>query len=262
MEYNRVNLIYFSATSTTKKIVRYIAEGTGVPEINCFDITRGWTEPVAFGPEEIVIIGMPVYAGRIPSVAAESLRRFTGNRTPTMVVCVYGNRDFDDALLELKNRVESGGFDIVSAAAFIGQHAIFPEVGKGRPDEEDKKTAINFGKESYSRIKVISSSDALFPSLSVKGNFPYKPAKSIPLVPRASRKCDACGACVRLCPVSAIHETHPRKTDKTRCIACGRCVTICPRHARHFGGILYALVSRKFVKNFSVRKEPYLIYSL
>lgn len=261
MNYTRLNLIYFSATSTTKRIVECIARGIGVLDVRKYDITCGWTDPVHFSPEECVVMGVPVYAGRIPPVAVEFLKRFTGEDTPVILVCVYGNRDFDDALLELKNLAETNGFRPVSAAAFIGQHSIFPAVGKGRPDEEDERTAVDFGRES---MRVLESAllQPVFPLVSVKGSFPYKPVKAVPLTPRTRRTCNACGVCVSLCPSGAIDRKNPRKTDKVRCMACGRCIFVCPRHARHFGGILYRVIAWKFGQKFTARKQPYLVYCL
>lgn len=37
--------------------------------------------------------------------------------TPAIAVCVYGNRDYDDALIELKDAIEANGFKTVAAAA-------------------------------------------------------------------------------------------------------------------------------------------------
>ena len=68
--------------------------------------------------------------------------------------------------------------------------------------------------------------------------------------------CTGCGVCVERCPVQAIPAGRPRQTDPQKCIACGRCIVVCPARARRFGGLLYKIVRRKFVKAYSVRKEP------
>ena len=67
----------------------------------------------------IAIFAAPVYAGRIPAVAAERFARFKGKHTPAIIFCTYGNRAFDDALLELKELVTANGFKVISAAAFV-----------------------------------------------------------------------------------------------------------------------------------------------
>lgn len=259
MEYNKVNLIYFSATSTTKKIVQLITAGLGISQVTNYDITQGEQNEVTFGEDEIAIFGVPVYSGRVPAIAVKSLEKFRGNNTAAIIVCVYGNRDFDDALLELQEIVSTNRFKVISVGAFVAQHSIFPGVGQGRPDESDKAIAMGFGETSLEKLGCEDDIN-LFPRIIVKGNTPYKKPGSIPLSPKTSKKCNACGKCARLCPAQAIDKNNPRKTDKTRCIACARCISICPEKAKNFGGLLYWFASRKFTKKYAERKEPYIVY--
>lgn len=259
MNITKTNLVYFSATSTTSKVLRSIAEGIGIEHIMRYDITPGQDAEVVFGKDEIAVFGVPVYAGRIPQISVASLHKFKGSGTPAIVVCVYGNRDFDDALLELHDIVSRNGFKVISAGAFIAQHSIFPALGAGRPDGADKTAAERFGRASIIKLKAAGCASGL-PDLTVKGNFPYKDSKPIPLKPRADRRCNSCGTCARMCPAHAIDPAHPHRTDKNRCISCARCIHVCPQHARHFGGLLYKMVSRKFTKAFAARKEPYTVY--
>lgn len=259
MDCDKINLVYFSATATTKKTLRYIADGVGIKDITSYDITRGDEKNIAFGDSEMVVFGVPVYAGRMPSIAVESVKKFRGNNTPAIVVCVYGNRDFDDALLELRDIALENGFKVISAAAFVAQHSIFPNTGLGRPDNADKEIAANFGAISREKLRNIKDIKVL-PDIEVKGNFPYKEAKGVPLKPKANKKCTSCGTCVRLCPVQAIDENNPRRTNETLCISCAKCIYVCPEKSRRFGGLLYKIASRKFSKAYADRKEPYLVY--
>lgn len=205
---------------------------------------------------DVAVFGVPVYSGRVPEVAARSLRLFKGDGTPAVCVVVYGNREYDDALLELKEIVEAGGFRIVAAGAFVAQHSIFPAVAEGRPDEKDLDLAENFGRAVGEMLEGWEGASPL-PEVGVKGNFPYRAVGKIPLRPRGDRRCTRCGTCVKACPARAIPEDHPRKTDKKLCIACGRCIAVCPEQARHYGGLLYQIAGKKFVKAYGgVRKEP------
>lgn len=255
MDPRKINLIFFSATFTTVKIVKEIAKGMGIDEIKEYDITKGAQSNMKIANDEIAIFGVPVYSGRLPRVAAEALSKFSGNGTPAVVVCVYGNRDFDDALLELKNIVIGNNFNVVSAAAFIAQHSIFPLIAVGRPDSDDMRMARDLGKNSLLHLdKNIDT------NIKLKGNFPYKAIKSIPLSPKTSKKCNSCGVCVKKCPVQAINAENPSKINKKRCIVCARCIYICPRHAKKFSGLLYYIVSNKFSRKCAKRKVPYIIY--
>lgn len=260
MEITNINLVYFSATNTTKKIVREIAKQID-GKITEFNITKNAPESNVISENgDLLIIGMPVYAGRIPAKTADALGKFTGNNTPAIIVCVYGNRDYDDALLELKDIAETNSFKVISAAAFIAQHAIFPKVGANRPDEKDIELIKEFANKSK-EILLSVTDIALLPGITVKGNHPYKVPGKLPIHPKGDRKCNECGTCVAQCPVQAIPANNPRKTDKKKCIVCARCIAVCPQKSRHFGGLLYKLAGKKFVKAHTARKEPEIIFN-
>lgn len=256
MTFNKINLIYFSATGTTAKIVSAIGEGTGIKERNICNIIHNPKEIISIPNQELAVFGIPVFSGRVPEIAKEALDKIKGNNTPAIIVCVYGNRDFDDALLELQEIVNNNGFTAISAAAFIAQHSIFPKVGSGRPDLEDLQLAGEFGKRS-----IASFSGASTAALPILGNNPFRQIKKIPLTPKTTKKkCNQCGLCVRGCPKQAIESNNPYKTDGQRCIACAHCISICPKGAKHFGGLLYTMAKGSFEKKNKERKEPYILY--
>ena len=209
MSVEKVNLVYFSATNTTKRVLKAIAEGVNCTDIQEYNITLGKSEEVVFNPNELVVFGFPVFAGRIPQISVEALKQFKGSQTPAIIACVYGNREYDDALLELRDIVASNQFKIISAGAFIGQHSIFPKVGTNRPDLSDLNSAKEFGYQSIKNLPNLLNKEG-FPLLEVKGNKPYKEPKSVPLYPTADKTCTACGKCVRNCPtklfLKKIHE--------------------------------------------------------
>lgn len=61
-----------------------------------------------------------------------------------MAVVVYGNRDYEDALLELHDILSENGFVVVAAGAFVARHSIFPDVAAGRPDRDDLDRMAEF----------------------------------------------------------------------------------------------------------------------
>ncbi len=245
----KVTTIYFSATYTTKRVVEAVAANLS-NEVTAYDITNDTsTDVVSIPANELLVVGVPVYAGRVPAMAAERLRRFRGDNTPAVVVAVYGNRHYDDAVLELHDIMTECGFRTVSAGAFIAQHSIFPKVGKARPDADD----ISDIKAFAERTLTVLAGD--FGDISLPGNRPYKVPGGIPIWPTASKKCTACGACARLCPTGAIDPASPKGVDKTKCIKCGRCIVVCPSKARRFYGIKYSLAAARFNSAFAVRRE-------
>lgn len=244
----KITAVYFSATYTTKRVVEAVAAGLSNEETT-YDITNdAAAEEVAIPADEILVVGVPVYAGRVPAMAVERLRRFRGNNTPAVVVAVYGNRHYDDAVLELHDIVTEQGFCIVSAAAFVAQHSIFPKVGKARPDAADIADIKAFAEKS---AELAAKG---FGAIFLPGNRPYKVPGGIPIWPTASKKCTACGACARLCPTGAIDPASPKGVDKMKCIKCGRCIVVCPTKARHFYGIKYSLAAARFNAAFTTRR--------
>ncbi|MBR4311188.1 MAG: 4Fe-4S binding protein, partial [Akkermansia sp.] len=144
-----------------------------------------------------------------------------------VAVVVYGNREFEDALLETTDALEDNGFRVIAAAAFIAEHSIARTIAAGRPNAEDTATAAEFGKAVAAKL----ASDDKTP-VTVPGNYPYKDLPKMPVVPLTLESCGGCGRCARLCPVGAIPAAAPHTTDASKCILCMRCVAVCPRRAR------------------------------
>ncbi|MEG1607575.1 MAG: 4Fe-4S binding protein [Mucinivorans sp.] len=259
MESNKLSTVYFSATGTTAKIVSAIAQGFSTLKAREYKIITPCTEHIIFSHNETVIFGVPVFSGRVPTIAMKSLSNFSGSATPAIIVCVYGNREVDDALLELKNSVEQRGFKVISAAAFVAQHSIFPVVAAGRPNTQDIDHAHQFGHISAQWLYKADDKAFEMP-LEVTGNYPYRPVKKIPLIPQTDKNCNSCGLCVKQCPVGAIDSSNPHKTNKELCISCAHCVAICPKKSRHFSGLLYRMAARKFTKANTMPKEPYIVF--
>lgn len=164
---------------------------------------------------------------------------------------VYGNRDYDDALLELTDILSDADFDVIGAGAFIGQHSIFPKVASSRPDNIDMRVLGNFANECHRVIDTVKRGE-----LKIKGNRPYKKAAGVPLHPSGDPEvCNRCGKCVEKCPADAIKADEPYKTDGRICISCGRCINVCPKHTRRYSGLKYKLIGSIFTAAFSKRRE-------
>lgn len=252
MKIAKINLVYFSPTGSTKKVLKLMGERwteeyeATVQEMN-LTAKASENETWHFAEKELVFIGVPSFGGRVPATAAERLNHMRGSNTPAVLVTTYGNRAYEDTLLELRDIVRKNGFVVVAAAAVVTEHSIFHEIASGRPNIEDRGELWHFAgkiQKTLSGIEDIRSGV----TLSLPGNRPYKEYKGILLKPEAGKQCTRCGICARECPVGAISEENPLKMDAERCISCMRCVHVCPQHSRTAGGLVYAMAQKKMKK--------------
>lgn len=262
MRFSSAKLVYFSPTGTTKKILEGIAEGIGIEPTDHVSMTSpdAVTKPLEDFSDELVVIGSPVYAGRLPDDAVKRFKRFQARNTTAVLVVVYGNRDYEDALLELTHLSEELGFIPISAAAFIGEHSFSTKdlpIATGRPDKKDMEKATAFGLAIRQRISHLRSVDAM-DSLKVPGNFPYK--DSMHLVPGAASTlddiCTTCGTCAEVCPKGAITVNTTVVTDPRLCIKCCACVKQCPTNARIMDIPFIKKIAEWLNENYNHRKEP------
>lgn len=258
MNVKQVTSITFSPTDSTRMVVELIAKQIpGVKE--CLDLTKAKYRPdYGFTENELVIVGVPVYGGRVPKTASERIRKLHGHQTPAVLVATYGNRAYDDALLELKNLLIEQGFRPAAAAAVVTEHNIVRSIASGRPDQEDQKKIQEFGKNLAEKLRSTESAYALS-ELTVKGKEPYKPYHTIPLTIKVTSSCTGCGTCIKECPVQAISRTDPKVTDQERCITCMRCVKVCPQNGRKLGFMVQLAMGHKLKKVCAGRKEPEFI---
>lgn len=259
MYVNSCELIAFSPTGTTRTVIGAVAEGIGAP-VSAFDLTL--SDIHAPAPGEIAVIGTPVYAGRVPETAAARLRRHVrGMGRPAVLVAVYGNRAFEDALLELRNLALELGFVPVAAAAFIGEHSFStPQwpVAEGRPDAADRDKAVAFGRSVRELLDEVSEPSALRP-LEVPGNLPYRQGvQSSTICPETDvRTCVLCGECARVCPSGAITLTEDSVlTEPSLCLRCCACTRACPTGSRVMRHERILDFGRMLSTQYAQRREP------
>ena len=125
MRIESAKLVYFSPTGTTKAVIQGIANGINPGTMELIDITKpdARKQPLLASENELLIIGVPVYMGRVPALSIDWLNAIQAHNTPTVCIVVYGNRVYDDALLELKNIVMKCGCIPIACAAYIGEHS-------------------------------------------------------------------------------------------------------------------------------------------
>lgn len=256
MNIRNISVVCFSPTGSSRALAEVIA-GEFPAAVQIIDITPYAARSCSmnFSPDDLVIFSVPVYGGRVPAPAAETIAQMHGNHTPVILTAVYGNRDYDDALLELRDTVVANGFIPCAAAALIAEHNIMHSVGSGRPDDSDLMQVRRFSKQVQEKLSATSDAQQLHP-FSIKGNHPYRSFGGFPLKPAASSACVKCGTCVPLCPVGAIPRNAPDTTQTEICISCMRCIKICPQHARALDQAFLAEKEKGFYEKCSARREP------
>lgn len=261
MNIDSISLIFFSPTNTTKKIVEGIAQGLQTTSKQYFDLTppNATSQPIQEFAQDMAIIGAPVYAGRLPAVMLSRFRQIQGNGRPAVLVVVYGNRAYEDALIELRNAAIEIGFKPIAAGAFIGEHSYSTDdkpIAIARPDTEDMAKAHAFGEAVLKKMQTAQT--MLDELLQVPGNFPYKEVQMragvVPLVDESL--CSRCGECVLVCPTGAIDRENPVSTSKELCIRCCACVKACPNGAKAFDDAGMQQITEWLYANCGERKEP------
>lgn len=254
MKLEKIWAVYFSGTGTTRRTVERIAGGIA-SRLNLpaesVDFSRPAVrqETLRFGEKDLVVFGTPVYAGRVPNVLLPFLReRIVGGGALAVPVVLFGNRNYDDALIELRNILAADGMHPIAAGAFVGEHSFSRVLGADRPNAEDEALMDEFA----ARVAALAAGLDAAPvkSVAVRGQEPLRPYYTprdrvgnpiniLKVKPKTDlSRCGGCGLCADLCPMGSID---PADVSAVRgiCIKCCACVKDCPTGAKFFDDVGY-----------------------
>lgn len=271
MDLKDIRLITFSPTHTSRQVGEAIARGTAIKQLFVTDLTVSAGVPLVVGRQTLTLITVPVYGGHVAPLAMKRLEGIRSEGGPVVLVVVYGNRAFEQALTELQAFATGHGFKVVAGAAFIGEHSYssshYP-IAAGRPDAADLKEAEDFGWKVADRMSETGEGRA-FPVINLEHipqplQSPSSMEKFVQgvmemrkrqtsggksAVPIADESlCTRCGYCVEHCPTAAIVRGDECHTLSDRCIRCCACVKGCPQRARSFETPFAPLLSACFAE--------------
>ncbi len=266
---NRIGILFFSPTNTTRKICNAVASGMGSDDPLILDMTHPDTRAEIIANANTVldkidhlIAGAPVYSGKLPLQAIECLKALKGNGKKATAVAVYGNRDYGIALYNMVEILSQNDFSVMAAGLFIGQHSysdIVP-VAVGRPDESDIEKARKFGTQILHTSKPLNIRDIPF-----QLDKHSKSEKYAALKPTyRGKRCVKCEKCAEVCPTGILSSdtgNHLNRYVKKNCIGCMACVNNCKSEARilKVNPIIQIMMNRVLGQASRERKEPFII---
>lgn len=275
MKMKKVWAVYFSGTGTTRKTVLRIADelarALGLPrEDYDFSLPKARQETVQFAAEDLVVFGTPVYAGRVPNVLLPFLKeKNVGGGALAVPVVLFGNRNFDDALIELRNILTADGFMPIAAAGFVGEHSFSRTLGQGRPNAADEALMDEFAQKAAQYVESLSAAPA--EPVSVRGEEPIRPYYTprdragmpiniLKVKPKTDMdKCDRCGYCAAVCPMGSIDPSDVTSVTGI-CIKCCACVKGCHTGAKFYDDPGYLYHQHELEEGYDRPAEPELFF--
>ena len=264
----KIHSCYFSATGTTKKTVgtlsKLIASKLHLPIFNYDFTTKEARQNIPnFEQNDLIIMGTPVIAGRVPNLLLPFLQSLKAEGCYGIPIVLYGNRNYDDALIELTILMQNAEIKVIGAGAFIGEHSFSTILGAGRPDNKDLNILEKFANQIINKIHENS--------LNLIEEIPgdktlsvyYKPRDRHgnhidirKVKPKTNENCTKCMLCANICPLLSISFEDVSQVTGI-CMKCCACIKRCPENAKYFDDPGYLYHKTELEEQYAnIRREP------
>lgn len=235
--------IYFSPTGGTKKVADIMIKAMkkDAQEIDMIKDPDKILQ-TEFSEDDICLIAVPSYGGRIPSVTVDKFQKLQAKGTKAILVAVFGNRAIDDTLVEMQDILENAGFVCVVGVEAVAEHSLMHQFGTGRPDQQDEKELIRFSEQIMQKIE--TKMECM--KVELPGNHNYREYNGVPFKTCCKwQMYFLWNLCKRMSSRSRFQKMNPKVTDKEKCISCMHCVAVCPQKARHCNKVMELIASKK-----------------
>lgn len=231
MEIKRLHRITFSPTGNSEKISGTISSAFSCPKLEYDLMKEQIREQVELPADDLLVISIPVFEGRVPKFCLESLKNLYGNNTPAITAVSFGCRAYDDALIELCDILGGNGICVIAAGGFASEHSVLHRLGRHRPDDADLEEIKAFAAACADKLARTNACECT--PVAVPGERPYRTVSGgFSLVPTGDENCTKCLKCFEVCPANAIDRDFPAGTDADKCATCYACAVICPVRCR------------------------------
>ncbi len=258
----KTQAIFFSPTNSTLKIITTISDALKFEKLQDLNLTFPSKRKIdnIGAKADILIFGVPVYMGKIPSMIIPTILSMIGKNRWIIPVVVYGNVQIGNSLSEMIYLFREQGFRILAAGSFIGEHSFTSndlKLAKNRPDYDDLRVARNFG------VKIREKLESALKEIDIIGqkpdlseiNFEYRARSLIKIIRAHEDKCNRCMGCWSICPTEAI-DMETLEINEEKCIRCCACVKCCKFNVREIEFTMPQETKERFMNFSKMRNEP------
>lgn len=116
--------LVFSPTGGTEKAAAAITKNW--PQVRTIDLSLPDTDysSISIEPDALVLVAMPCFGGVAPQLALDRFARIKGNGATCVLVAVYGNRAYENTLVQMQDTAQTAGFRVIAAVSAVAEHSI------------------------------------------------------------------------------------------------------------------------------------------